>query len=114
MRFQVKIGRLLKEGIERRRPQKAVQLEVANTVLARRNLVRGGDDVQAALIKDDGIGFDLSLLGVFAWRLVFSDDDAALEDGPVDGAQDAVLPLVAFGGHAADEENLAIRFIVLP
>ena len=81
---------------------------------ARRNFVRGGDDIQAALIKHDRVRLDFSLLRVFAGRLILGLHDAPLENRPVDRAQDAVLPLVAFGGHAADVEHLAIGFVVLP
>src|SRR5437667_12653668 len=45
--FQIKIGRLLEVRIERRRPQKAVELEMANAVFPWRYYVGGGDAVQA-------------------------------------------------------------------
>ena len=78
VRFEIEIGRFLKEGVERRGFQEAVELEMANAVMARRNFVRGGDDVEAALIKDDGIGLDLPLLRVLSRGLIDGQDDAPL------------------------------------
>src|SRR5262245_43398698 len=114
MGLEVEIARPLEEHIERRGVQEAVELEVADAVSPWRELVRGGHDVKAALIKDHGVGLDLALLRVLARRLIFGLDDTALENCAMDSAQDAVLPLVALGGQAADVEDLAIGFIVLP
>src|SRR5437868_14753625 len=64
VRFKIETGRFLKEGVERCGLEEAVELEMANAVLPRRYLVRGGHDVKPALIKDDGVGLDFSLLRV--------------------------------------------------
>src|SRR5436190_10741470 len=114
MSFQVKIGRLLKEGVERRRPQETIELEVANAVLSLRNFMGRGDDVQTALIENHGVRLDLAILRVLARRLILGLDDSLFQNGPVDRAQNAVLPLIALGGHAADVEHLPIGLVVLP
>src|SRR5262249_985278 len=114
MGFEVEIGRLLKERVKRRGAKEAIELEMADTVLAGRYFMGGGDDIEAALIEDDRVRLDFSLLRIFARGFVFGGANPPLENRPVDRAQDAVLPLVAFGRHAANEQDLAIGLIVLP
>ena len=45
MGFEVEIGRLLKKGVERRGPQKAIELQMANAIFPGSNFVGSRDDV---------------------------------------------------------------------
>src|SRR5437762_14338528 len=114
MFFEIKVGRLLKVGIERRRPQKAVELEMANAILSRWNLAGCRNDVEAGLIEHDSVGLDLPLLWVLSRGLILGANDPLVHDRPVDRTQNSMLPLVALGRQAADVEHLPVRFVMLP
>src|SRR5262245_33222394 len=70
MRFQIKVIWPLKKRVERDGPQESIELEMANAILPGLDFVRGGDDVETTLVKDDCVGLDFSLPRVLAGRLI--------------------------------------------
>src|SRR5438477_12844354 len=87
---------------------------MADAVWTGWNLAGRGDDIEASLVKYDGVGFDLSAPRVSAGWLILGLHNPVLENSAVNRAQYAVLPLIAFGWHAANVEHLAIGLVMLP
>src|SRR5262245_55692875 len=112
--FEIEVRRPFKARWKRRGPQKAVELQMTDAVLLQRNFVGRRDNVQAALIKDDGIRLNLPLLRVSAQRLILGLQDAVCHDGPMNGVENSMLPLVTLRRQAADKKCLPIFLIVLP